>query len=206
LLLLYITQKYVVLGGKIYIMIYILAGHCYDKKSPNYDSGAVSHDKKTTEANLTRDLRDRVSSILTNRSVKYTTDNDSDSLQQVLNAIKSDDSDVIIDIHFNAASPTATGVEVFVPDNPTKHELNTAVSLSSSLSVIMGIKNRGVKTESQSNRKRLAVMREKGIALLIEVCFISNPSDTVKYWARIDDVAKTIADHAQNADYLIDSV
>ncbi len=92
--------------------VYILGGHVPDRSKGNYDPGAVANGY--TEAELTRELRDLISAELTPRKVRHSIDHDADSLSQVLAKINSNESDVILDLHFNAASPQATGVEVIV--------------------------------------------------------------------------------------------
>ena len=61
------------------------------------------------------------------------------------------------------------------------------------LSKIMGIRSRGVKSEKDTARKTLAVMREQGINLLPEFCFISNRSDLSTYLANEVKIAEFMA-------------
>jgi N-acetylmuramoyl-L-alanine amidase len=172
--------------------IYLISGHSPDRSKGNYDPGAVANGY--TEAELTRELRDLISAELTPRKVRHSIDHDADSLSQVLAKINSNESDVILDLHFNAASPQATGVEVIVPERHTELEWKSAEACSKSLATIMGIRSRGAKDETKTARKRLAVMRENGTNLLVEVCFITNINDMKAYQSKKKEVAKYLAD------------
>jgi len=103
--------------------------------------------------------------------------------------------DIVVDIHFNASSnPTATGCEVLVPAVASATELEIAGTLALDISKVLGIKNRGVKTELQSARKKLLWMTIPGENILIEICFISNDEDVRKYITNKEQLAKSIAD------------
>jgi N-acetylmuramoyl-L-alanine amidase len=100
---------------------------------------------------------------------------------------------ILVDLHWNASSPQATGTEVLVPASPTKFENDLATDLSKTISTILNIKNRGVKTELQSARKSLGWMRLTGENILIETCFISNKKDMDSYQKNKEELAKQIA-------------
>lgn len=190
-------------------MIYLLAGHS------NRDPGAsgrrfqiertsyfpyMKTDVVTVhEATLTMALRDLVVEKIQlqqfqDRNASVTTDDDNDSLKQVLKKIKSTESDTICDLHFNSGSEKATGIAVIHPEKPTDKELQLATDLASQLSAIMGIRNRGTMKPSETPRKKLGVMAPKGTNVLIEVCFITNVFDVALYDIHRDKVALTIAD------------
>lgn len=101
--------------------------------------------------------------------------------------------DILLDIHFNAsANPKATGCEVLVPAYMDIHERDLATDLVAAVSGILNIPNRGVKTETQSARKKLLWMSIPAITVLLEVCFISNPTDVKSYFANKEHLAKAI--------------
>lgn len=170
-------------------MIYLLAGHTASKDSPNYDPGAVSNG--VSEADLTRELRDLVFTKINPSLIRV--DDDRDSLKTVIQKIHSIDTDIICDLHFNAASPQATGVEVIVPFRSTQAEMALADKISLTFAAIMGIKNRGVKDETQTARGRLGIMQPKGINILIEVCFISNVNDLHSYQTNKIKLSESLA-------------
>lgn len=103
-----------------------------------------------------------------------------------------------VDIHFNAGPPTATGCEVLCPIKPTKYELDVATDLASSISSALGVRNRGVKDESHSARKRLGWMRLPCENALVEICFLTNAADMDAYEKNyrrlIDALAVTLID------------
>lgn len=173
-------------------MIYIVAGHS------NSDSGAISNGLK--EADLTKRIRDLIYTRIKELQPKalVTKDDDKDTLSQVIAKIKPKitSKDVLLDIHYNAATPKATGVECFVSDNASAKSKELADVIATTTSTITGINNRGVKKESQSARGRLGILNMKCTAVLWEVAFISNPSDidkveTYLHWL-CDEVARIL--------------
>ena len=107
---------------------------------------------------------------------------------------------LVIDIHFNSATPTATGTETFVPDDASLTELQLAYCLSHSAHDRMKIPKRGnfktwkgVKPESESQHKKLGFMRLTGENALIEVCFISNPNDMKAYEREFENYCRDLA-------------
>ena len=168
-------------------MIYLLAGHT--PKGINQDPGAVANGFR--EADLTMELRDMIADQL--RSMKYQVweDDDNHRLQQVLNGIDSTESDIVFDIHFNAGG--GTGVECIVPERSTELERDMANKVNVMLASLMRLRNRGVKGEQLTARKRIAVMRENGINVLLETCFIDNANDVRAYQANKQRIANELA-------------
>lgn len=174
-------------------MIFISAGH-HDK-----DPGAIANGYR--ESDLTKKLRDIIVSVLRVRGLQqgtdYITDNDNESLQQYLSRIKTGDGSVVFEIHFDSGGTDATGCTMIVPKRTlTKEfEIETKFGLEivNGCSGIMAIKNRGVKEESETHVKKLAIMRENGINGLLEVCFISNKNDLEKYFVKQNEIANHIA-------------
>lgn len=82
-------------------------------------------------------------------------------------------SDVMISIHCNAATGSATGTEVIY-----RADMNRAMAaeLSKAVSGALGLRDRGAKTEVHSQHKRLAVMAFQP-CFLIELGFIDNTKD-----------------------------
>jgi len=170
-------------------MIYLSAGH--NPKGLKPDPGAIGNGFK--EANLTAQLRDLIIAECKALNVVVQSDSDSDNLVTVLQKINSNETDVVCDLHFNAGTASATGIEVLIPTRFTIQEQEIARKLTVILSSVLKIKNRGVKTEGDSQHGTLGIMREKGINILIEVCFISNSNDMNSYVININKVAKEIA-------------
>ena len=63
-----------------------------------------------------------------------------------------------------------------------------------STSKILKIKNRGVITESQSNRGSLGLMREHGTVALLELFFISNKNDRKSFFDNKEKLADAYVD------------
>lgn len=84
--------------------------------------------------------------------------------------------DRMISLHCNAATGKATGSEVFyrgADDLPLARKLSTAVA------GVLGIKDRGAKSESQSQHSSLAVL-DFDKCWLLEIGFIDNEGDRAK--------------------------
>jgi N-acetylmuramoyl-L-alanine amidase len=168
-------------------MIYLLAGHT--PKGINQDPGAVANGYR--EADLTMELRDLVADKLRAMGYQVHEDNDTQRLQQVLDAINATEKDVVFDIHFNAGG--GTGGECIVPERSTDLERELANKVNVMLSTMLRIRNRGVKGEQLTARKRIAVLRENGINCLLETCFIDNKTDMTQYQLRKQEVATELA-------------
>lgn len=168
-------------------MIFILAGHT--PKGINQDPGAVGNGYR--EADLTMELRDLVADKLRAMGYQVHEDDDTQRLQQVLDSINAYETDIVFDIHFNAGG--GTGVECIVPERSTELEREMANKVNVMLSTMLRLKNRGVKGEQLTARKRIAVMRENGINCLLETCFIDNKTDITQYQLRKADVATELA-------------
>jgi N-acetylmuramoyl-L-alanine amidase len=84
--------------------------------------------------------------------------------------------DIMISLHCNSGQPSATGTEVFYRGSDDKA---MADRLSVAVAETLGIRNRGAKTEAQSQHASLAVL-EFDKCWLIEIGFISNASDRAK--------------------------
>jgi len=154
-------------------MIFISAGHHLK------DPGAVANGVQ--ENLLTIDLRNLVTQSLTKLGAKYIIDKDTETLAQYLGRIKSGTGSVICELHFNAGSTKAEGMEVLIPERNTEEERTLGAAICDAGHATMGLRYRGVFDETKSHRKRLGLMRKEGINVLVEVCFITNKSDLEKY-------------------------
>jgi N-acetylmuramoyl-L-alanine amidase len=164
--------------------IFLSAGH------GGNDSGAVGNGY--TERDLAIELRQLIYTELCTLGITAELDKNSNALKETIQAFKNlvSPSCILVDIHWNAAGPTATGTETFIPENYTEFELELASKLSKCISDTLEIPLRGsvkgklgVKTEAMSARKTLGFMRLTGQNILLEIAFISNKSDMEKYQA-----------------------
>lgn len=167
-------------------IVYPSAGH------NNFDPGAVYNGIK--EADKTKELRNLISKHLGTH--KHITDYDCETNRQHQNRIKPGSGSVLADHHFDASTnPNVSGVGVFVANNANENSKAMGQEVVNGLSEIMQIPNRGVRTESQSGRGRIGILHlGAGIAILVEVCFLSNPSDMAKYELNKEKIAKFLSD------------
>lgn len=170
-------------------MIYVLAGH------HNRDSGAVNKEG-VKESVITKLFRDKVVSHLRSWGIPFIIDNDNETLAQVTKRIKPGTGSVLCEFHLNASDRVdAKGTEVFVKDGPKPSEKALAADIAHAISTHCNIYNRGVKTESQSPRKKLAILHtEAGISVLVELCFITNKEDMRLFRLGMDSLAERIAE------------
>lgn len=169
-------------------MLYLISGHNGERtgaSSPYLDEGVETIILRNLIClNLTR-----------NGFIDYYTDDDSESLNKVLSKLKQKvkKEDILLDIHFNAASQTVTGTEVFIPTDYTEEEKSLAESLLKTVTDTLQIKSRGVKTEGQSQHSRLGILHLPCTTILLEVCFLTNKEDVYKYKEKREVLSQKIA-------------
>ena len=166
------------------------------------DAGAVG---SGTQENLeTIKFRDIVVNYCKSFGLRVITDNDNETLGQYLERIKTGFGSVVLEFHFDASNnPAATGTTAIVGMDADRLDKAFAQELVDTTARILGVRNRGVITEAQSHRKRLAIMREQGIVSLLEICFISNPKDMEAYNANQFTLGAEIAKIIKKYDDLI---
>lgn len=161
--------------------ILLSAGHS------NTDPGAVGNGRR--EADIAVEFRNLVSFYLMRDDVPHDTDGkgtENYPLNQAARMAKLHD--VAVEFHCNAASATASGVEVLAgPD-----DMGLARRLSAAIAGALKIKDRGPKPENAGQHHRLAFVQSGG--LIVELFFISNKSDLQAYYDRKWLAAKAVAD------------
>lgn len=159
-----------------YKTVCIDPGHGMSNKAPGrFDPGACAGGLE--EARIAMDWANELRAILQVRGHKVirTRINNSEACpigERAWSASKYG-SDVMISIHCNAATGSATGTEVIYRGS---NNLVMATALSKAVSGTLGIRDRGPKLEADSQHKRLAVMSFQP-CFLIELGFIDNPKD-----------------------------
>jgi N-acetylmuramoyl-L-alanine amidase len=167
-------------------MIFLSAGHHLA------DPGASGNGY--IERDLAIELRDLIASELRLLGASFILDKDVETLAEYLQRIQTGSGSVVFEVHWNAATPSATGTEMFIPDGRRIPDCRPmAQEIASFYASAMRIKSRGVKTASQSNRGKLGIMAESGIVVLAEVCFISNRDDMAAYQAAKNLIANGTA-------------
>ena len=167
--------------------IIISAGH------GGNDPGAVANGY--TERDLAIEFRELLVKELLLLGVKPLIDDNKNALLQTLQWLKGvlkSDKTVCIDIHWNAAIPKARGTEIIIPDKPSLFESSFAKEILD-VFVSNGFTSRGVKTESQTARKRLGWMRPSAENILIEMAFLTNTLDLELYKMVKYKLAKELA-------------
>lgn len=172
-------------------MIFISAGH-HSKHPTTPDPGAIGNGYK--EGDLTIEFRDLVCYELTLLGAKFIKDYDTEILQQYVDRIQTGEGSVVIEYHFDAATPQATGTTTLIEIDGDRLDKAFAKELSDTTASILGISNRGVKSEADTRHKRLALMKETGIVGLHEIGFITNKDDIAKYHLKKKELARA---HAQ---------
>lgn len=175
---------------------FVSAGH-HDN-----DPGAVSGELQESE--LTIEFRDLVIAELARKGVSYAKDKDKETLGQYLHRIRPGSASVVVEFHFDSSlDKSITGTTAVVANRASKNSKAFAKELVDKTAKILGIRNRGVIPESQTYRKRLAIMRKSGIVALLELGFISNPSDIKAYEAGKTELARELARIIKKYDDLI---
>jgi len=105
---------------------------------------------------------------------------------------------VMLSIHCNAATGTASGTETFYRGSDN---ILMAGRINDAVVKALGTRSRGVKTESSSQHSRLAVMSFQP-CFLLEIGFIDNPDDRKK----MTDEKLTLAACNKLADILMEFV
>ena len=171
--------------------IVITAGHS------NTDPGAVSG--KDSESKLVTQFRNALRTCLLDLGIETVSDGTGELNLPLGDAIKlAKEAKFALEIHMNASvNNTANGVETIAlpKDKTIAQKISIAVAEG-----LGGLKIRGVNgwiDQSQSARGKLGYINAGG--LILELCFISNPTELAKYkasyWAAARKLANVIAEH-----------
>jgi N-acetylmuramoyl-L-alanine amidase len=169
--------------------IVILPGH------GGADPGAVANGYQ--EAELAKELGTEVYNVLKHmepaQPVSYLAI--SQGLPQKIQMLNSKYAaeDVVLNIHFNAATPVAKGVEAYVHDETSAENRALATHLVQYIATNLRSANRGVKSERQSQHSRLGILHTKPRVILLEVCFITNKDEISEYHNKQGRIAHLIA-------------
>jgi N-acetylmuramoyl-L-alanine amidase len=173
-------------------MIFISAGHHLGSSKQKQDSGAVGN--VLQENKVTVEFRDLVCRELDSLGAKYIKDSNDEPLATYLKRINTGNASVVIEFHCNASSiATAEGSTAVIGSNADKNDKSFAKEINDAFCTILGTKNRGVISETQTRRGRLGLMRESGIVMLQEMFFISNKKDVEKYNLNKEKLANVVA-------------
>lgn len=163
------------------------------------DSGAVNG--WVTEAEVATDMRNIIKFYLERDGITVRTDgtgNTNKSLREAIKLIRG--SKLAVEIHCNSFHlPTARGVEALAQ----RKDKAICQKLCKAVSDVMGIPIRGseggFKSEGSGQHSRLGYVRNGGI--ILELFFLSNPSELkiyqAKKWLIAREIAGVIRDHVK---------
>lgn len=160
--------------------LFISAGHSDD------DPGAAAN--SVTEADIVLEFRDMVCDELRGKLSFNRDGHQGHNLPLVEAARLASAHDVAIELHVNAATPAATGVETL--SRPNAYPLGRA--LCEAISATLEVPNRGAKPENSGQHSRLAFVSDGG-GVIVELFFLTNQSDLASYQARKRALAAAIA-------------
>lgn len=149
-----------------------------NRRAGSFDPGAVAGGIR--EADIVMDWANLLRELLIERGhrvVRTRIDHkDPASIGQRAKIAKQYHGDVMLSLHCNAANGKANGTETFY--RGINHKAK-AESITAAVCKALGTRNRGAKTESQSQHARLAVMSFQP-CFLLEIGFIDHPGDRAK--------------------------
>lgn len=162
--------------------LFISAGHSHS------DPGAVGNGH--TEADIVLAFRDAVADELEAKEIVFDRDGHKGQNLPLRKAIQQASShDVAIEFHANSfSSPSATGVETL--SDPEDYPLGEA--LCEAISDTLGIANRGAKSGTSGQHSRLGFVATGG-GIIVELFFISNPSDIAAYYRHKPALAQAVS-------------
>lgn len=160
--------------------LFISAGHS------DTDPGAAGNG--ITEADVVLDFRDRLADYLTDKLV-FAKDGQPGQNLPLRTAVRmAAKHDIAVEFHCNAFhDPGATGTETL---NHARHDA-LGNDLCSAISQVLGITNRGAKSEGSGQHSRLAFIRDGG-GIIVELFFLTNPADYARYRRRLNECVAAV--------------
>ncbi|HIZ49565.1 MAG TPA: N-acetylmuramoyl-L-alanine amidase [Candidatus Pseudomonas excrementavium] len=164
-------------------ILFISAGHS------DADPGAVGDGY--TEASIVLEFRDLLANALRARGVEFSKDGEPGQNLPLSKAWRmAAEHDIALEFHCNAFhTPTATGVETL----SRQVNMELGLRICRAISETLGIANRGAKGEGSGQHSRLAFVSSGG-GIIVELFFISNPSDVAIYQRWKLQLAEVLAD------------
>lgn len=160
------------------------------------DPGAINK-FGVKEAELTKELRNLIIENLKcyNNTVRKDFDWETNSQYQGRLKARTDAAkSILLDIHFNSFhTESANGSEVVISANASSISKGLGTELLAITTKVLGTRSRGLLKDTETPRGRIGILNLAGPAVLLEVCFISNPSDLAKYNKHKKELAFEIA-------------
>lgn len=131
-------------------------------------------------------------------------DLDHETNAQFQGRMKTNRGSVVVSFHLNAsANPEANGSECVISDNASANSKALAVELLDVTCEILGTRKRRVLKESETPRKRLGILNKPGMAVLVEICFLSSLDDMEKFDKNKSALARAYAKIIKRYDDLL---
>lgn len=163
-----------------YKTVFISAGHS------DRDPGAAANG--VTEADIVLEFRDLLCDELAGKLL-VARDGDLGQNMPLSTAVEmAKRFDIALEMHCNAATPAATGVETL--SRPEHYPLGR--DLCDAVSEALGIPDRGAKPEGSGPHSRLAFVSGGG-GIILELFFLTNLVDLESYRLRKSAVVKAVA-------------
>ena len=166
--------------------VFLIAGHNGPGTGAN---GFIDEGKETII------LRDLIAKNLYEMGIVAVKDDNLTPLTKVVQWLRNQitKKDICIDIHFNASSnKLANGSDVFIPNKNTSDEVELANMFRRTLSKVF--KDRGVSLEGLSYHGKIAMLSGFDCCnVLLEVCFVSNKTDSENYFEKREFIAYELA-------------
>lgn len=178
---------------------FLSAGHS------NSDPGAVANGHK--EADVTKIIRDAI--VANSDDKNIVVDKDWMTNRQWQTSFKPGSGSVVFDIHLNAAGNNTTrGVECYVNKNDfankNSNSYKMADEINKFLADTLGIKNRGVKPENNSQHSKIGILNlGSGISVLVEVDFITGTGAVENIVSKKEIIGKGLAKILKRYDDLV---
>lgn len=170
-------------------LIAVIAGH------RGQGTGAVGIIDEAVE-NV--EMRNLICKELAQKGTHFVTDSIKDTLNEIVSTLRAmlQKYDIALDIHFNSCGdPSVGGTEAIIPNRYTSDEWQIADELVTTTCMILGTKNRGIKTEQQTPHEKLAMLSNYDACnILLEICFVNNKNDIKAYKAHKGELAKAYAE------------
>lgn len=149
-----------------------------NRKTGVFDPGAVSGDVR--EADIVMDWANELRAFLRCAGYKVTrtriNNSDPAPIGERASIARDFGGNIMLSLHCNAANGKASGTETFYRGEANRKK---AEAINKAVVDALGTRDRGVKIESASQHKRLAVMAFQP-CFLIELGFIDNSEDRAK--------------------------
>lgn len=176
--------------------MFILVNIGHGGKSPFYDSGAIGADG-THEHLFNRDeFAPLLIKELKSKGHRVETIIQEKRFSELPSRINDLKPDVILSLHFNAANGKATGSEVLYWKSSTRSK-KLAEFLLGSIVRALKLPNRGIKPLGLLNRGNALVRLTNAPCVIIEPFMGDNPGDLATARAKVDFLARSIAEGLQ---------